>query len=347
MRKKILWKKALLFVEPGINADGVHFYPFDTSFPIDVGFFVHAGRHNVRMNRHDYLEVIYHCRGTTQVQVGQRYFRMKQGDLLVVGPDIYHRILNQPNAEIKLASLNFRAEVIRGADLGSDEEQYLAPFLYQDAEFPHLIKARTGLPAKALGLIQTIYQNLPAVTPLSRLEVKTDLKMLLMILRRHYADYLSSREVIDHRQKDMDRLRPAFRHIETNYDQHIRIVDVAKICAMSSSYFMNFFKTVTGQSFITYLTSFRVAKAQHLLASSDKPIADISELLGFCNQSYFSKIFHSFVGLSPFEYRRRFRIWGPTDTFVSTATDNHLRPTPEEKSTESLKPRVEIPSPNA
>jgi AraC-like DNA-binding protein/mannose-6-phosphate isomerase-like protein (cupin superfamily) len=339
MRKRILWKKAYQFVEPGINADGVHVYPFDPSFPIDVGFFVHAGRHNVRMNRHEYLEVIYHCRGQTQVQVGQRYFNMKQGDLLVVGPNVFHRILNQPNAEIKLASLNFRADVVRGTDRGCEEEQYLVPFLYQDVEFPHQIKASTGLPTKALGLIQAIYQSLPAATSLMRLEVKTNLKMLLMLLRGHYANYLSSREMIDHRQKDMYRLGAVFRYIETKYDQRIQIADVARVCAMSNSYFMTFFKMVTGQSFMTYLTSFRVAKAQHLLVSSGKSLAEISEVLGFCNQSYFGKIFQSFVGMSPLEYRRRFRIWGPTSAVPNTASLKDFRDPQQEESTKSSDPR--------
>lgn len=345
MRKRILWKKALSFVEPGINAAGVHVYPFDSSFPIDVEFLVHAGRHGVRMNRHDYLEVIYHCRGDTQVQVGQRYFRMKQGDLLVVGPNVYHRILNQPNSEIKLASLNFRAEVVRGTDVGGDEEQYLVPFLFQNGEFPHLIKASTGLPAKALGLIQEIYQNLPAVTSLKRLEVKTNLKMLLMMLRRHYADYLSTREMIDHRQKHMERLANAFRYIETRYDQRIRIADVARVCGMSSSYFMNFFKTVTGQSFMTYLTSLRVAKAQHLLTSSDEAIAEISEVLGFCNQSYFGKIFHSFVGMSPLEYRRRFRVWEPSSNSCKDRNLKRFQDPHGEKSMKSHNPPDEVLSP--
>ena len=76
-------------IEPGINAEGVHTYPFDPAFPIDVGFFVHAGRHNVRMNRHDYLEVIYVYGGRTEIQVQNRYFRVKKDDLIVVGLGLF------------------------------------------------------------------------------------------------------------------------------------------------------------------------------------------------------------------------------------------------------------------
>jgi quercetin dioxygenase-like cupin family protein len=47
------------------------------------------------MNRHDYLEVIYVYGGETEIQIRERYLRVKRGDLVVVGPDIYHRILNR------------------------------------------------------------------------------------------------------------------------------------------------------------------------------------------------------------------------------------------------------------
>jgi len=40
---------------------------------------------------------------------------------------------------------------------------------------------------------------------------------------------------------------------------------------------MRFFKHVTGQSFVTYLNHFRIAKAQVVLANTDRPIAEISQ----------------------------------------------------------------------
>ena len=51
-------------IEPQINAEGVHVYPFDVSCPVDVLFLTENGRHSVRMNRHGYFEILYLCSGS-------------------------------------------------------------------------------------------------------------------------------------------------------------------------------------------------------------------------------------------------------------------------------------------
>ncbi len=299
------WESAYRVVEPGINAEGVHTYPFDAVFPIDVGFFVHAGRHNVRMNRHDYLEVIHVCNGETEIQIRERYFHVKKGNLVIIGPDIYHRILNRPNLQVKLASLNFRPEVIRGGLVNGEEEQYLLPFFSQDSLFPHVIAPTTRIPGEIMGLIRRIYDELPATSELSRVAVKTYLKMILVILAKYYGGYLCLRGITGRKQKAIQRLGPVFDCLEHHHGEAIRVEDAARLCAMSTSHFMSFFKRVTGQTFIAYLNSFRIAKAQTLLGATEKSISEISQETGFCGQSYFGKIFHKLVGMTPLAYRHR------------------------------------------
>jgi len=74
---------------------------------------------------------------------------------------------------------------------------------------------------------------------------------------------------------------------------------------MSTSHFMRYFKMNVGQTFRSYLTSFRIAKAQYLLQNKEIPIAEISQLVGFCSQSYFGEVFQAVVGMTPRTYRKR------------------------------------------
>ncbi len=345
-RIRLPWKKAFEVVEPGINAEGVHTYDFDPSFPIDVGFFVHAGRHNVRMNRHDYFEVLYVYGGRTDIQVLNRYFHVKEGDLMVVGPNLYHRILNRPNVEVKLVSLNFQPEVIRGSDANGEDEQYLMPFLCQDSQFPHVISPSTGVPNQGLEWILKVYKVLPAGNSVARLAVRTYMKVLLLLLLEHYSAYQGTREIFDRKRRDSQRLSPLFQFLEQNYGQPIQVKDAARICAMSSSHFMSFFKRVTGQSFLAYLNSFRIAKAQLLLSTTDRPIAEVSELLAFCSQSYFGKVFHTFVGMTPLAYRRRSGRKGQVivDSKVKRNPPHAMGKTLQQQSAQALEVRLPIPA---
>ena len=65
----------------------------------------------------------------------------------------------------------------------------------------------------------------------------------------------------------------------------------------------SYIKKETGKTFIDYLTYLKINKAKELLSSSDININKISELLGFNNQHYFSRVFKNHVGLSPLQYK--------------------------------------------
>jgi two-component system response regulator YesN len=87
-------------------------------------------------------------------------------------------------------------------------------------------------------------------------------------------------------------------------------MDAARICAMSESHFMAFFRGATGQSFVAYLNRSRIERAQSWLASSDRRVSEIGQALGFCDQSYFSAVFRKLTGLPPAAYRKRFQFGG-------------------------------------
>jgi len=304
--QRLPWKREHQFVEPGITADGMRIYPFDPTFPIDVSFVIASGRHLVRMNRHDFFETIYVYSGSAEIQVQNRHLRMKKGDLVVIGPHIYHHIVTGPRMEVKLVSLNFQPEVIRSVEVEGDDETFLSPFLCQDAQFPHVISGSRAWSREVLQLMLRVHRELPARTPLKRLTVKTTMRMLLLLVLKHFADYLGTREAIARKQRDVQRLRPLFQLLDQTYGQHIEVGDAARACAMSASHFMRFFRLTTGQSFRAYLTSFRIAKAQLMLSTGEAPIAEIGQQVGFCGQSYFGEVFRGLVGMTPRSYRRRF-----------------------------------------
>ena len=59
----------------------------------------------------------------------------------------------------------------------------------------------------------------------------------------------------------------------------------------------------TVQSFNNYLTELRMEKAKELLGSQDKVfVKDVATQVGYKDQFYFSRIFHTWTGMSPSEY---------------------------------------------
>lgn len=293
-------------VGPQINAEGVHVWPFDASCPIDVLFLTETGRHNVRMNRHRYFEILYLCSGAAACHIQDRLLPFNEGDLAIIGSTLYHRIECRSSSPVTIAALFFEPDLIR-CDGSSDSMEYVTPFCLQDSEFPHIVPAKTGVPRQVLEMMMRIRTELPASSPMQRLTVRTYLKMILVMLVNQYASYTGSVETFQRQQRALDRLLPLFRYLGENCGDAIQVREAARLCGMSESHFMSFFKRVTGLSFMKYLNQYRVERAQSLLANTDEPMTSISHEIGFCDQSYFGMVFRRVVGMTPAAYRRRFR----------------------------------------
>jgi len=67
-------------------------------------------------------------------------------------------------------------------------------------------------------------------------------------------------------------------------------------------YFSRIFKTYTGESFNNYMTRIRMEEAKHLLETTSLRQQEISEIVGYEDPKYFSKVFKKFFGISPSQY---------------------------------------------
>jgi AraC-like DNA-binding protein/ligand-binding sensor protein len=100
-------------------------------------------------------------------------------------------------------------------------------------------------------------------------------------------------------------LRKAERYIWENYTRKISLQEIAEASGLSAPYFSTIFKEEMGENLSSYLNRLRVEKAATMLAETELALSAIAAACGFEDQSWFSKIFKSFTGLSPGKYRER------------------------------------------
>ena len=58
--------------------------------------------------------------------------------------------------------IHFLPDFIRAHDPTGDDVQYLMPFLVQDTKFPHVVPAKSGVPAQVRDLMGRIHAELPS-----------------------------------------------------------------------------------------------------------------------------------------------------------------------------------------
>jgi len=100
-------------------------------------------------------------------------------------------------------------------------------------------------------------------------------------------------------------IEKAKEYINENYDKDITLEDVADCVYLSTVYLSRYFKQVTGENFINYLSKVRMEKAMELLNDSRYKVYEISQMVGYQSVKYFSGIFRRHTGLLPSDYRRQ------------------------------------------
>lgn len=95
----------------------------------------------------------------------------------------------------------------------------------------------------------------------------------------------------------------ACKYILDNLHRKITLDEVANYLHLNSSYFSRLFKKEIGENFVKYVVRLKMNRAKDLLDQTNYTILEISDMLGYENQSYFNKTFKSFEGLAPIEYR--------------------------------------------
>ncbi|MGI6239529.1 MAG: AraC family transcriptional regulator [Christensenellales bacterium] len=103
--------------------------------------------------------------------------------------------------------------------------------------------------------------------------------------------------------KHFDIMHKTLAHIRTNYMDKLTLGGMASMVYLSPSYFSRIFKEEQGVSFSEYLTNYRIKKSKVLLLNKSIRIGDVSAMVGFEDQSYFTKVFKRLVGISPSHFR--------------------------------------------
>jgi AraC-like DNA-binding protein len=102
-------------------------------------------------------------------------------------------------------------------------------------------------------------------------------------------------------------LRRTREYIDANLDSPLSIEDMAETVGISTSHFSRSFRKAMGMPPHDYVLRRRVARARHLLMSTELRLADIALQTGFSDQAHFTNRFREQVGLPPRTYRARYR----------------------------------------
>ncbi len=79
---------------------------------------------------------------------------------------------------------------------------------------------------------------------------------------------------------------------------------LAAVVNVSRFHFARLFRRSTGMPPIAFVEQCRIRRAQTLIVETDLPLSDIALVIGFADQSHFTRRFHRHVGCAPAQFAR-------------------------------------------
>lgn len=127
-----------------------------------------------------------------------------------------------------------------------------------------------------------------------------DLSVSLSNMLKRFADLVFTGSSSRH----ADLIQRAIQFLNTHYAGNIDLRTMSAHLHMSAAHFSKVFKEETGQGFVHFLNQLRIERSKELLRDHSIRLAGISEMVGFDDQSYFTKVFRKHTGMSPGQYRK-------------------------------------------
>lgn len=153
---------------------------------------------------------------------------------------------------------------------------------------------RHGVSKKYLHpLYNKFYTKIPKLNDLKSLQE------LEICMAEAYLDFL----IRDIEVKDNFIVNKILQHLHMNIEGFTSLETISKNLNITPEYACTCFKKHMGISLMKYSKKIKIDRAKVLLLTTNKSILDIAIILGFYDQSHFSKTFKSFEGICPSKFR--------------------------------------------
>ena len=247
---------------------------------------------------HDYVEMVYMCRGQTVHRVNGREIVLREGELLLLGQHARQSIAPASREDI---AVNF---IVRPAFfsatlpyLGEEEtplRRFIVGCLTGENETGCLHFQVSGvLPIQ--NLIENMLYTLTEDTPNKR-------GILQMTMGLLFAQLLNHSQSLQFASQDQNAVVSVLRYVEEHYRDG-SLGQIAESLHYELSSLSRLIRQKTGRNYTELVQEKRLSQAAWLLRNTERNVDEIARAVGYENMTYFHRLFRDRYGQSPRAYR--------------------------------------------
>ncbi|MGB4660397.1 MAG: AraC family transcriptional regulator [Mobilitalea sp.] len=242
------------------------------------------------LHSHYFAELFYVIHGEGSFVVEDKVFSVKEGDLIIINPNIEHT-----EKSINASPLEY---VVLGID------GLVFNFHQEDPEASYSVfnfrNNKRHLQFYMTSMLEEIEEQKPEYEMVCQNLMEV---FLVQIIRAAKYDLIATNIAMSKKiNKECSRVK---RYLDSNYVNHITIDQLSELTHMNKYYLIHAYSKYAGLSPINYLNFRRIEESKNLLENTDFSIAQISNEVGFSSQAYFAQVFRKLVDSSPNDYRKK------------------------------------------
>ncbi|MGL6219507.1 MAG: AraC family transcriptional regulator [Lacrimispora sphenoides] len=258
--------------------------------------FVHFPKH-----KHNYIEVIYMCKGETVHYIEGEKVVLKTGELLFLNQHATQEILPAGEKDIGINFIILPEFFDTAFEMMGEEENLLRDFLVGclcfDPRYASYLHFQVADVLPVQNLVENMVWTLLSDQPNKRSINQVTMGLLFLQLM-HYTDKIS--HTLESFEQKL--IFQVLTYIDENYKDG-ELTELSALLNYNIYWLSRAIKRLTGRTYKELLQVKRLNQASVLLLNTRLSVTDISIAVGYDNTSYFHRIFRNYYGMSPKEYR--------------------------------------------
>lgn len=271
-----------------------------------------------RYHSHDFFELVYVLEGEVNEWIEDQCIRLEAGDFILLDKNIRH--VEEYIQSKKTAGCVFLAmddecvKTMAESERPYENPQSILRFLLNNLNsenttsksYYHFrsLSSKEFTPSEAENEMNAILSELADKKPGFILMIQGHLRRLFGILEnpKKY-EQLSSCSTLDQKEDIIAQINLLMEASMGLMDKR----ELAEQMNYNAAYLCRIIKESLGKSFTQYRLSFRLEAAKELLINSNLSITEICDKLLFTNRTYFYRAFESSVGMTPQQFREKYK----------------------------------------
>jgi len=276
--------KVSVYCEPFCIQQGFQFEIHKISYKADDGY-------SCFMHFHEVHEIIFFD------NVDGRYF-YSQGESALMDNDIaFTPMLETHDFELTAQDKSWSIIQFLPEFLDQQGLEKEAAFLQQGMHL-RLPPEQLAIVQQQVAWLQESYQENPHSN-----KSLTLLKLLIIWLVEYAQPVMSTHSKPITLTKGYERLEPVINLFRHQAYVELSLIDAAKLCHVSPSYFSRLFKSIFRCNFSEYTVRHKLYSAARMLSQQNMSVTHISYELNFANPSHLIALFKKQFGTTPKKYR--------------------------------------------